>query len=85
VNCPTCEQRVAADSHRIGPWKDDVDTRTGEILGCARTIILRCDHCGLFTCEEDARGFIRNVVHLTNRKDVRRLDKQLARRTEVAA
>lgn len=80
MNCPQCNETIAQDAHRIGPWKDDVDVNTGEITGCARTIIIRCECCGLFVCEQDARQFIRRATHITNRKDVRRLDRSLASR-----
>lgn len=85
MNCPQCEQTIAPDSFRIGPWADDMDLLTGEITGCHRALILRCDQCGMFQADEDARGFIRRTIKLSNLKDLRRLDKKLARRTEVAA
>lgn len=81
MNCPQCEQMIAPDSYRIGPWKDDVDVQTLAIVGCHRTIILRCTCCGYFQCDQDTRGFIRRPIHhYHNAHDIRRLDRQLARR-----
>lgn len=80
MNCPQCEQSVAADHFHIGPWVDEFDAR-GEPCGSYRKITIHCTHCGHFEAEQDANRFIRKTTRYTNMKDLRRLENRLGART----
>lgn len=80
MNCPQCEQPVAADHFHIGEWTDEFDTR-GRVSGCYRRITIHCEHCGYFTAEQDGRQFIRRVTHHASPTEINRVARKLPTRT----
>lgn len=87
MNCPHCHVTIGNDLHRIGPWGNDIDCDTGQVLGCRRTLIIFCDHCGVFTATQSGDRSITAINQIANPRDRRRYMRKIpgARFAEVCA
>ena len=86
MNCPACHGYIGNDLYHVTPWMHELDEHN-QIVGATRTIHVYCESCGVFECRQDHEQRIREIHHITNSKDRRRILRKIpgARFAEVAA
>lgn len=74
MDCPHCEQPIAATRFAWGPCRPQLFDRQGNALDGLQTLWLSCEHCGEFEIEFD---FFRNIKAFhgpfTSDRDCRRV------------